>query len=119
MGLVASHTSSKGRHGYGTEYKLVLPERIGRARASPEWWSQIVQMKTEHEKHENQTSIFASPSTINRKKTARGGRSFTNMFNAFITSTRDVSWEKFFGVQSKEIFCLSWKKKKKQTLAND
>jgi hypothetical protein len=113
MGLVASHTSSKGRHGYGTEYKLVLPERIGRARASPEWWSQIVQMKTEHEKHENQTSIFASPSTINRKKTARGGRSFTNMFNAFITSTRDVSWEKFFGSKVKKSFAYPGRRRKR------
>jgi archaeal cell division control protein 6 len=25
MGLVVSHTGSKGRYGYGTEYKLVVP----------------------------------------------------------------------------------------------
>jgi cell division control protein 6 len=31
MGLVVSHTSSKGRHGYGTQYKLVVsPEIVGK-----------------------------------------------------------------------------------------
>ena len=32
MGLVTSHTSSKGRQGYGTQYKLVVPpEVVGKA----------------------------------------------------------------------------------------
>jgi archaeal cell division control protein 6 len=38
MGLVVSHTSSKGRHGYGTQYKLVVsPEIVGKICGSSEW----------------------------------------------------------------------------------
>ena len=38
MGLVTSHTNSKGRQGYGTQYKLVVPpEAIGKA-CFPDWW---------------------------------------------------------------------------------
>ncbi|MDQ3835793.1 MAG: AAA family ATPase [Thermoproteota archaeon] len=97
MGLVASHTSSKGRYGYGTEYKLLVPpETIGSACASPEWWDEIVQKKSEHEKDENQTPIFAPRSTTNRKKSVHGS-SITNMFDDFFASTMSDSWEKFVG----------------------
>jgi len=56
MGLVTSHTSSKGRHGYGTQYKLVVPpEAIGKV-CFPDWWSDLVQRKIQHDK--NASSIF-------------------------------------------------------------
>jgi cell division control protein 6 len=41
-GLAVSQTSSKGRHGYGTQYRLtVSPEIIGHA-VSKEWWDGVV-----------------------------------------------------------------------------
>jgi cell division control protein 6 len=44
-GLAVSQTSSKGRYGYGTQYKLtVLPEVIGRA-ISTDYWKAIVARK--------------------------------------------------------------------------
>src|ERR671915_1677392 len=50
MGFVTSHTSSKGRHGYGTQYKLVVPpEAIGKV-CFPDWWSDLVQRKLQHDK---------------------------------------------------------------------
>jgi len=48
-GLVVSQTSSKGRHGYGTQYKLVVsPEMVGPL-IGKEWWDDIVKTKHEHE----------------------------------------------------------------------
>lgn len=48
-GLVISQTSSKGRHGYGTQYKLVIsPEMVGKA-ISEKWWNGLVAAKLNHE----------------------------------------------------------------------
>jgi cell division control protein 6 len=45
MGLVVSHTSSKGRHGYGTQYKLIVsPEIVGKT-CFPDWWMETVRKK--------------------------------------------------------------------------
>src|SRR5215210_2329516 len=58
MGLVTSHTSSKGRKGYGTQYKLVVPpEAIGRV-CFPDWWNDLVQRKIQHDK--SVSSMFNS-----------------------------------------------------------
>ncbi|MGI0049565.1 MAG: Cdc6/Cdc18 family protein, partial [Nitrososphaera sp.] len=44
-GFAVSQTSSKGRHGYGTQYRLtVSPEIVGRA-ISKEWWDGVVASK--------------------------------------------------------------------------
>jgi cell division control protein 6 len=49
MGLVVSQTSSKGRHGYGTSYKLtVAPLMIGNALAK-DWWKSVVAAKAEYD----------------------------------------------------------------------
>lgn len=41
-GFVVSQTSSKGRHGYGTQYRLtVSPDIVGRA-ISKEWWDGVI-----------------------------------------------------------------------------
>jgi hypothetical protein len=56
MGFVTSHTNSKGRHGYGTQYKLVVPpEAIGKV-CFPDWWSDLVQKKIQHDN--SSSSIF-------------------------------------------------------------
>ncbi|MGB9003974.1 MAG: hypothetical protein WCC52_09240 [Nitrosotalea sp.] len=47
-----SQTSSKGRHGYGTQYKLVAsPEMVGPI-IGKEWWEDLVKTKHEHESEE-------------------------------------------------------------------
>lgn len=44
-GLALSQTGSRGRHGYGTQYKLtLLPEIIGRA-ISADYWNSVVSRK--------------------------------------------------------------------------
>jgi cell division control protein 6 len=72
MGLVISHTSSKGRHGYGSQYKLVVPpEAIGKACFS-DWWTELVQKKIQHDN--NASSIFdpKNYSSLFNKKSAPG-----------------------------------------------
>jgi archaeal cell division control protein 6 len=89
MGLVISHTSSKGRRGYGTQYKLVVsPEAIGNA-CFPGWWNDLVQRKIQHD--ENESSIFNSKnyrSTIFNNK---------NSLSGFINSMNEDNWNEFVG----------------------
>lgn len=44
-GLVTSQTHSRGRHGYGTLYKLLFPPEMVGAAISKEWWDSVVQRK--------------------------------------------------------------------------
>ncbi|SHO42888.1 ORC1-type DNA replication protein [Nitrosotalea sinensis] len=52
-GLVISQTGSKGRNGYGTLYKLVVPPEVVGNLVSKEWWDGIVAAKTAHESAQN------------------------------------------------------------------
>ena len=92
MGLVTSHTSSKGRKGYGTQYKLVVPpEAIGKV-CFPDWWSDLVQRKIQHDK--SISSMFNSKnyyhSTLFNNKKGLSG---------LINSMNEDSWNKFVGLK--------------------
>ena len=92
MGLVISHTSSKGRHGYGTQYKLVVPpEAIGKI-CFPDWWSDLVQRKIQHDK--SASSIFnpKSYSTLFNKKSGAG-----NLLKS-INEDEERNWNEFVGL---------------------
>ena len=53
-GIMVSQTSSRGRHGYGTQYKLtVSPEMIGEV-CFPDWWKKLVDRKKTQEELEAQ-----------------------------------------------------------------
>jgi cell division control protein 6 len=92
MGLVTSHTSSKGRHGYGTQYKLVVPpDAIGKI-CFPDWWSGLVHRKAQHDN--NASSILNSknfPNLFNKKS---GAGSLLNSINDY----EDSSWNEFVGL---------------------
>jgi cell division control protein 6 len=92
MGLVISHTSSKGRHGYGTQYKLVVPpEAIGKV-CFPDWWAGLVQRKVHHDN--SASSIFNLnnyPTLFNKKS---GASSLLNSIN----DDEDSSWNEFVGL---------------------
>jgi hypothetical protein len=91
MGLVTSHTSSKGRQGYGTQYKLAVPpEAIGKV-CFPDWWSDLVQRKIQHDK--SASSIFnpKNYSTLFNNKSGAG--SLLNSIND------DSSWNEFVGLE--------------------
>jgi archaeal cell division control protein 6 len=91
MGLVISHTGSKGRHGYGTQYKLVVPpEAIGKV-CFPDWWSELVQKKMQHD---NNASSILNPknySTLFNEKNGAG-----SLLNSIIED-EESSWNEFVG----------------------
>jgi len=84
-GLVVSQTSSKGRHGYGSQYKLVVsPEMVGLV-ISKEWWDGIVKEKREHE---------SSESFGNFGSQKKGG--FDNL-EKMINKVKQDKWKNFVG----------------------
>jgi cell division control protein 6 len=89
MGLVTSHTSSKGRHGYGTQYKLVVPPDVIGKVCFPDWWSDLTQRKIQHDK--SISSLFNSKnyhSTLFNNKKGLSG---------LINSMNEDSWNEFVG----------------------
>src|SRR5215216_6619839 len=91
MGLVTSHTSSKGRKGYGTQYKLVVPPDVIGKVCFPDWWSDLVQRKIQHDK--SISSMFNSKnyhSTLFNNKKGLSG---------LINSMNEDSWNEFVGLE--------------------
>ena len=93
MGLVISHTSSKGRHGYGTQYKLVVPpEAIGKV-CFPEWWNDLVQRKLLHDKSAS-SKLFNSKSYHSSLF-----NNYKSNLSDFIYSMNEDRWNEFVGVE--------------------
>jgi cell division control protein 6 len=93
MGLVNSHTSSKGRQGYGTQYKLVVPpEVVGKVCGSANWWGEIERRKKEHEREEESDEIFSS-----KGYQARFGKK-RDILGDFLERKRDEGWKDFVGL---------------------
>jgi cell division control protein 6 len=94
MGLVTSHTSSKGRHGYGSQYKLVVPpEAVGKVCGSPDWWDEIVRRKKQH--HEGgKLDSLSTPRP--RTKISYAGRKGSYL-STLLTSLSDDRWKDFVG----------------------
>jgi len=86
-GLVVSQTGSKGRHGYGSQYKLLqAPEIVGKACFS-KWWYEIEKGKLEHDFSEKRQE--ASKSFMRRS-------SFRNAFK-LLSQNQKRNWEQFIG----------------------
>jgi cell division control protein 6 len=94
MGLVISHTSSKGRHGYGTQYKLVVPpEAIGKV-CFPDWWSDLVQRNIQHDQD------LATRSKLRNYFTPFDNKK--GSLSSLLTSTNndeENSWNEFVGLK--------------------
>ncbi len=59
-GLLTGQTRSQGRHGYGTQYKLMYgPQLIGRA-CFGKWWDEIEKQKKDHEFSIEKSNGFGS-----------------------------------------------------------
>src|SRR5829696_1640334 len=94
MGLVVSHTNSKGRHGYGTQYKLVVsPEIVGKVCGSAEWWSEIASRKKQHDESEKLDSLIAPKRSSRVSSSARNGGSLGTL----LSSLSDDRWKEFVG----------------------
>ncbi len=93
MGLATSHRSSKGRHGYGTQYKLVVPpETIGKV-CFPDWWSDLVQRKIQYDKGISSILNPRNYSTLFNKNKREGHGRLLNSIND------DNSWNEFVGLK--------------------
>lgn len=83
-GLVVSNTSSKGRHGYGTQYKLVIsPEMVGNT-IDEKWWETIAKNKAAH-----QTSTSYQP--------ALGNSKLLHNFRKINEEASKIQWKKYVG----------------------
>lgn len=87
-GLVVSQTGSKGRHGYGTQYKLVVsPDMVGKT-AFADWWNNLVEAKIKHDQNvEYQKS----------RKPKKSSHVY-NMYKTLELQTQK-NWQKFVGLQ--------------------
>jgi cell division control protein 6 len=94
-GLTVSHTASKGRQGYGTQYKLTLsPEIVGNA-CFPDFWKKIEENKKRHEldleQRKSLDGMFGS----------RSKNSFFSSTNGLVKSLRqdaDNEWKDYVGL---------------------
>ena len=69
-GLVTSRTISRGRGGYGTEYKLKFsPDMVGPL-VDKKWWEDAVENKKHSEKMDNMMKVFEKPWGSQSRRTA-------------------------------------------------
>jgi len=88
MGLVVSHTSSKGRHGYGTQYKLIVsPEIVGKV-CFPSWWMETVLKKKQHETNEELGSLLTPKQRSRNSSARRNNNSLGSMLSSFNERSR-------------------------------
>jgi len=86
-GIAVSQTISKGRHGYGSQFKLTSdPELIGNACFS-DWWSSLVKTKTSHD---------ASKKSQNFLSFGKRKSGLSNLYKTMHSNNNDL-WNDFVG----------------------
>ncbi len=69
-GIAVSQTASKGRHGYGTQYRLTAsPEAVGMACFS-DWWNGLTKQKERFETKDNRPDLWSLGGSRNREFSA-------------------------------------------------
>jgi cell division control protein 6 len=85
-GLTVSQTSSKGRYGYGSQYKLdISPETVGEI-CFPKFWMSVARAKIEHDAAEKQS-----------KYSPFGKSSLVNNLRKTLEMTNQSQWERYVG----------------------
>lgn len=68
-GLIKSRTVSRGRYGYGREYRLEMPLEIVGPATSKDWWNKILAEKQGKEEKERLIRVLDKiGSGINRRR---------------------------------------------------
>lgn len=89
-GIAVSNTGSKGRGGYGTQYKLnVSPEMIGKF-CFAEWWAGVEKRKKEHQMEKKNLKA-------KKQMYASTGRRLKNLDNV-LENLYEKSWSDFSGL---------------------
>lgn len=100
MGIVITHTGSKGRHGYGTQYKLVVPpELIGKVCFHPDWWNNLVYRKKGHDRDQDlQGNLSGQSDAITNRNSSRVRRKNNNNNTSLIGMIDSLvgdNWKQF------------------------
>jgi cell division control protein 6 len=94
-GLLVSQTASKGRHGYGTQYRLTVPlEMVGSA-CFADWWKGLVQRKKEHEKAKADLRL----SRRHSKSSVFDGKPLLSGLYDMVESETAERWKDFVGLE--------------------
>lgn len=92
-GLAVSLTSSRGRRGYRTQYKLtVSPEMAGKT-CFPERWKKLVEIKKKHESEEQLRKI----QKISERDSVFGKPMFPGL-RAMLDQKTKGDWDNFVGL---------------------
>jgi archaeal cell division control protein 6 len=99
MGLVISHTSSKGRHGYGTEYKLIVPPELIGNICFPDSWTKLEQRKREHDAKQNLDNAFTSDQRGGSRRKNSSTLFSGNYLQYKIRAMKEEEWKRFVGLE--------------------
>lgn len=88
-GLVTGQTRSQGRHGYGTQYKLLYsPDVVGKT-CFPKWWADLVNKKLEFDVLEQQRKSWEPL----HKRSKFGSR-----LSSLVSDIEKKQWDGFLGM---------------------
>lgn len=83
-GIAISQTTSKGRHGYGSQFKLTVdPMLIGNSCFS-DWWISLVKAKASHEADKKSQNILSSLGKSNKKFSYIFGDNSNDHWNEYV-----------------------------------
>lgn len=86
-GIAISQTLSKGRRGYGSQFKLTAdPELIGNS-CFPEWWQDIVKRKNSHESSKPSQNLWS----LGKKNSS------LSLLSGLMDSKKDDNWDDYVG----------------------
>ena len=86
-GIAISQTISKGRRGYGSQFKLTAdPELIGNS-CFAEWWQDIVKAKNLHESSKKSQNLWS----LEKKSSS------LSLLSGLLDSKKDDSWNDYVG----------------------
>ena len=89
FGIAHSNTSSRGRHGYGTEYKLSISPDIAGKACSEKWWNDLVRRKTNLKTQQRRSDIWKP--LLPKAEASR----LSNLFDG----TRKNAWKNLLGLE--------------------
>lgn len=88
-GIVTGQTRSQGRHGYGTQFKLLYsPEMIGK-NCFPKWWDDLIKRKLEFDVIEEQRKALAPMHKRSR---------FGSRLSTLLSDIEKKKWNGFVGM---------------------
>jgi len=87
-GITVSQTLSKGRHGYGSQFKVTADPMLIGTSCFSDWWVSVVEAKVSHDTSKKYSNIQSS-----------GKRSYAmSNFSKLLESKNKEQWDKYVGL---------------------